>query len=331
MQEPSEFSPLLTVAPMEGLTAVTFRQVHHRFFGGVDRYFIPFVSPTVIPKFTERHLRELAPQVNAGFHAVPQLLTRRSDDFIWAAKALADMGYDEVNLNLGCPAGTVVAKGKGSGFLREPTELYYFLDRLFQADLPIAVSVKTRLGWSDETQFASLLDIYNRFPIHCLTIHPRVKKDLYRGDVRLEALDRYAGQIQVPWAYNGDLVTPDDVRKMSARYGHAQAFMIGRGVMADPALFRKLKGGTAATREEIQAFSQTLFESYAQAFDSWNNALMRMKEYWFYQLNLFEEADKLGKALFKAKNAQAFNEALKPIFQTCALRENARYGWRKPA
>lgn len=321
---------LLTVAPMEGLTGVTFRQIHHRYFGGVDRYFIPFVSPTEIPRFTERHLKELAWQVNQGFHAVPQLLTRRSDDFIWAAKALADMGYDEVNLNLGCPAGTVVAKGKGSGFLRDPIQLFYFLERIFEADLPIAISIKTRLGWSNEAEFGALLDIYNRFPIHCLTIHPRLKTDLYRGDVHLQALDAYSNQIHLKWAYNGDLITTEDVLAMQRRYPKAEAFMIGRGVMADPAFFRKLKGGLPASREEIQVFSEALFEGYAQAFDSWNNALMRMKEYWFYQLNLFEDTQKMGKALFKAKNAQEFNEALKPILQTCALRTDAKYGWYKP-
>ena len=112
--------PLLVVAPMEGLTGFPFRRVHAHFFGAADAYFLPFITPTTLPRFTERQMRELAPGVNIGIKAVPQLLTRRVEDFVWAAKALADLGYDEVNLNLGCPAGTVVAKGKGSGFLREP-------------------------------------------------------------------------------------------------------------------------------------------------------------------------------------------------------------------
>ena len=323
-------SPLLTVAPMEGLTGVIFRQVHSRFFGGADQYYIPFVTPTTLPKFTERQLRELAPEVNAGFEAVPQLLTRRTEDFIWAAKALADLGYTEVNLNLGCPAGTVVAKGKGSGFLRTPNELQQFLDTIFNADLGIDVSVKTRVGWSDEAEFDLLTDVYNHFPMKVLIVHPRLKTDMYRGKPRKDLLDRYAATMKMPLGYNGDLVTPADIETIQERYTDLQQIMVGRALMADPALFRKAKGGESATREEIVAFSNTLFEAYATAFESRNNALMRMKEYWFYQLNLFKDSEKPGKNLFKSKTPEAFFEALKPVVEELEVLQDARFGWEKP-
>ena len=323
-------SPLLTVAPMEGLTGVIFRQVHSRFFGGADQYYIPFVTPTTLPKFTERQLRELAPEVNAGFEAVPQLLTRRTEDFIWAAKALADLGYTEVNLNLGCPAGTVVAKGKGSGFLRTPNELQQFLDTIFNTDLGIDVSVKTRVGWSDEAEFDLLTDVYNHFPMKVLIVHPRLKTDMYRGKPRKELLDRYAATMKMPLGYNGDLVTPADIETIQERYTGLQQIMVGRALMADPALFRKAKGGESATREEIVAFSSTLFEAYATAFESRNNALMRMKEYWFYQLNLFKDSEKPGKNLFKSKTPEAFFEALKPVVEELEVLQDARFGWEKP-
>ena len=320
----------MTVAPMEGLTGVIFRQVHSRFFPGADAYYIPFVTPTTIPKFTERQLRELAPSVNEGFHAVPQLLTRRTEDFIWAAKALADLGYDEVNLNVGCPAGTVVAKGKGSGFLRTPYELQQFLDTVFSADLGIDVSVKTRVGWSDEAEFDLISDVFNHFPMKVLIVHPRLKTDMYRGKPRVALLDQYAEKFTMPWGYNGDLVTPSDIESIQTRYAGLQQVMVGRALMADPALFRKVKGGQAATREEIIAFSDTLFEAYATAFESRNNALMRMKEYWFYQLNLFKDSEKLGKNLFKAKTPEVFFEALKPIVSELEVLDDARFGWEKP-
>lgn len=322
--------PLLAVAPMEGLTGVIFRQVHVRHFPGADQYFIPFVTPTTIPRFTERQLRELAPEVNAGVNAIPQLLTRREEDFIWAAKALADLGYREVNLNLGCPAGTVVAKGKGSGFLREPTELFYFLEKIFNADLPIGVSLKTRLGWADEGEFEAIAEIYNRFPVHCLTIHPRLKTDQYRGDVREAVFDQYWPHWKMPIGYNGDVVSVADVDRIQAKYPGLAQVMIGRALMADPALFRKLKGGAPATREEIVAFADDLFESYALAFDSWNNALMRMKEYWFYQLNLFEGGPEMGKSIFKTRSAEAFREALKPVIENLPLKSETTHAWYKP-
>ena len=315
---------------MEGLTGVIFRQVHSRFFGGADQYYIPFVTPTTLPKFTERQLRELAPEVNAGFEAVPQLLTRRTEDFIWAAKALADLGYTEVNLNLGCPAGTVVAKGKGSGFLRTPNELQQFLDTIFNTDLGIDVSVKTRVGWSDEAEFDLLTDVYNHFPMKVLIVHPRLKTDMYRGKPRKDLLDRYAATMKMPLGYNGDLVTPADIETIQERYTGLQQIMVGRALMADPALFRKAKGGESATREEIVAFSSTLFEAYATAFESRNNALMRMKEYWFYQLNLFKDSEKPGKNLFKSKTPEAFFEALKPVVEELEVLQDARFGWEKP-
>ena len=165
---------LLDFAPMESLGSVVFRRAHARLFGGVDRYFIAFVTPTREPHFTERQLREIAPEANVGFAAVPQLLTRRAEDFIWAAHALADLGYREVNFNLGCPAGTVTAKGKGAGFLRSPDELERFFAAVFEKPLPIAVSLKTRLGWSDVSEFVRLGDVFNHFPSASVTVQARL-------------------------------------------------------------------------------------------------------------------------------------------------------------
>ena len=322
--------PPLAVAPMEGLTGFVFRTVHARRFGGADSYWMPFVTPTTLPQFTDRQLRDLIPEHNAGIRAVPQLLTRRPADFIWAAKALSDFGYDEVNLNLGCPAGTVVAKGKGSGFLREPDALAEFLDAVFSADLPIAVSVKTRIGWSDEAEFDRLVSVYNRFPMKSLTVHPRLKTDHYKGTVRLDVLDRLYPQITVPVGYNGDIVTPADCLAVCGRYSGLTHVMIGRALMADPALLRKIRGGQAASREELRAFQQELFETYASVFGSIKNAVMRMKEYWFYQLSLFEETEKPAKAVFKAKTPEDFSAAVETIFERCPLRTDAVCGWYKP-
>ena len=155
------------------------RQVHNRWFGGIDRYYAPFLSPTQSHCFGKKELDQVLPEHNEGIHLVPQLLTRNAEDFLWAAGELAAMGYKEVNLNLGCPSGTVVAKGKGSGFLARYEELSAFLDKIFTF-CPIAISVKTRLGLTDPEEFGSLLELYNRFPICELTVHPRVQKDMYK-------------------------------------------------------------------------------------------------------------------------------------------------------
>ena len=321
----------LVVAPMEGLTGFAFRRVHAHFFGAADAYYLPFITPTVLPRFTNRQMRELAPDANLGIKAIPQLLTRRAEDFIWAANALADLGYDEVNLNLGCPAGTVVAKGKGSGFLREPAELQHFLDKIFAADLPIAISVKTRIGWSSEEEFDLLADVYNHYPqMKSLTIHPRLRSDFYKGDVREDIFKSYFPMLKMPVGYNGDVVTVEDLSRVQDQYQPLAHIMVGRALMADPALFRKAKGGKAATLSEIQAYSDALLESYRVAFDNLKNALMRMKEYWFFQHNLFEGAEKAVKAIYKAKDLSQYTEATRFIYENCQLKSEAAFGWKKP-
>ncbi len=315
---------------MEGLTGFPFRRIHHECFGGADAYYLPFVTPTVKPAFTDRQMRELAPAVNAGFRAVPQLLTRSSADFLWAAKALSDLGYDEVNLNLGCPAGTVVAKGKGSGFLKTPYELDAFLHTVFNAELKIAISVKTRIGWSDEDEFERLAQIYNRYPIKHLTIHPRLRQDHYKGELRRHVFDEYYHQMSIPLGYNGDVITESDINAVNCRYPDLALIMVGRALMADPALFRKAKGGAAATRQELIDWAQILLDTHIEAFGSVKNAMMRMKEYWFFLHNLFEGSDKLVKGIYKAKTLEDYEATVCRITQDCPLRTQSLFAWFKP-
>ena len=318
---------------MEGLTGAPFRRVHAKFFGAADRYYLPFVTPTTEPRFTARQLsRELDRDLNRGLNVVPQLLTRRAEDFIWAAKALADLGYQEVNLNLGCPAGTVVAKGKGSGFLQYPDALREFLDRIFSANLPIAISVKTRIGYSHEDEFRVLVDIYNDFAdgMDSLTIHPRLRTDFYKGDLRVHVFNRFFAELKMPIGYNGDIITVDDISRVRHRYKPLKMIMVGRALMADPALFRKAAGGNPATLPEIASFYEALFDSYAQAFQSRKNALMRMKEYWFFQHNLFVGAERAVKQIYKAKTVEDYQAAVETIFENFDLRNDAVFGWKKP-
>ena len=178
---------LLSLAPMEGITGYAFRRVHAEVFGALDRYYTPFISP--LPKvgtpFSKRNSRELDPANNQGLDVVPQLLTNDADRFAWAAGLLADMGYKEVNLNLGCPSGTVVAKEKGSGLLRNPDRLEAFLTNVCERS-PLPVSVKTRVGIANDNEYGELLALFCRCGIADLIVHPRVQKDFYSGAPRQE-------------------------------------------------------------------------------------------------------------------------------------------------
>ncbi len=177
-------------APMEGLTDRVWRQAHQKWFGpagNADRYYAPFISPPENRVLIKKKMAELAPAANPGAPVIPQLLAKDGELAAWMIGELRGLGYTEVNLNLGCPSGTVTAKGKGSGMLRDPVKLDAFLAAVF-ANAEGPISVKTRLGVTRPEEFDAILDIYNRYPICELTIHPRVMRQLYRGEADRAAL-----------------------------------------------------------------------------------------------------------------------------------------------
>ena len=310
-------------APLDGITKVVFRQMWHQHFGGVDRYFIPFFSPTPHHLMTPRDLREVGAEANAGLPSVPQVMTRNAEDFLWACHILQDLGYGEVNLNLGCPSGTVTAKGKGSGFLAHPEELAAFLDTVFAA-APLPVSVKTRLGYDTPEEFPALLEIFNRYPIACLTVHPRVRREKYRGAVHLDAFALALRESRNPVCYNGDLRTVEEVRQLEARFPTVSHGMIGRGLVADPALARKLRGGEGAGREEIRAFLEDLYQSYTAFYQGQAaTAAQRMREVWFYLIHLFAEAEALNKRLRRFRTPEEYLQIQSEILARCPLRADS--------
>jgi len=314
-------------APMEGITGSLFRRVHHQFFAGVDKYFMPFLSPTQGHAFTRREWQDILPEHNRGINAVPQLLTRRAEDFLWAAGELAAMGYREVNLNLGCPSGTVTAKGKGSGFLADLPELERFLDTVFGAGLGIDLSIKTRIGVRDEGEFGAILALFNRYPVAELTVHPRVQKDFYREPVHPKAFALALEESRNPLCYNGDLVRPADAGALAAAWPAVDRVMIGRGLVGDPALAERIKGGAAAGRDRLRDFHDTLYEGYCQAFGDRRNASLRMKEIWVYLIRLFRDGEKHGKRLKKAADAGSFEDAAAAVFRELELLEDCAGGW----
>ena len=176
----------LYLAPLEGITSYIYRKALYQCFDGFDKYFIPFIRAKQNLNFSGREKKDISPENNSGMYAVPQILTRNADDFLRTANQLKEYGYQEVNLNLGCPSKTVVTKGCGAGFLTRPEELEQFLDRIF-SKTDMKISVKTRLGMENAEEFPRLMEIYNRFPMEELIIHPRVQKDFYKNIPNLEA------------------------------------------------------------------------------------------------------------------------------------------------
>ena len=313
-------------APMEGFTDAVCRNTHAKYFGGEglgpDRYYAPFLSPKTDLSVDPRQLRDVLPEQNAGMPVIPQILGKDAAAFLWMAGQLADMGYPEVNLNLGCPSGTVTAKGKGAGFLQDPAALEAYLDEIF-AHSPLPISIKTRIGMRSAEEFGPLLELYNQYPVKELTIHPRVGKAFYTGSVDMEVFDWALAHSKVPVCYNGSLYTVAQVEDFVRSHPQVEAVMLGRGLLADPALVRKLHGGPALQKAELRAYLDEIYEQYAQTFKSRESAMRRMKGVWNYVLYSFGEHAKLEKQLRKLRDPAEYRAVVDAIFQKLELLPDA--------
>ena len=254
----------LEFAPMEGITGYVFRQAHAAIYGGVDRYYSPFIAPGSSHKLTSREKNDILPEHNQGLCLIPQILTHSAEDFLWVCEELADYGYGTVNLNLGCPSGTVVTKKKGAGFLAAPDDLNLFLEEVFNglekihtADgKPMRLSIKTRLGMEKEAEFPRLLAIYNHYPLEELIVHPRVREDYYKGKTRMEAFRYALEQSRCFVSYNGNLFSAADAAELvkdlvgqneasvsneMQKNAKLAALMFGRGAVASPWIFDEVR------------------------------------------------------------------------------------------
>ena len=301
-------------APMEGITDSIYRRLHHKYFSGVDRYYMPFLSPTIHRQLTHKEDRELPFADTETFAAVPQLLTKVPDDFLWAAQVCADRGYDEVNLNVGCPSGTVVSKGKGSGMLRDMGALDHFLEEVF-AKSPLPISVKTRIGLEDPTEFPAILEVFNRYPIKELTIHPRTRKEFYEGYPHMEVFSLAIACSKNPLCFNGNLHSIYQIQEFSAVFPDVEAVMIGRGLITDPGMLTE----SGTSREKLKAFTDELTENYIDAFGGARNAMFRMKENWGFLRHRFDGSDRLWKQLRKTTDLREYKAITDEIFATLPL------------
>ncbi|OUN39827.1 dihydrouridine synthase [Faecalibacterium sp. An77] len=300
-------------APMEGLTDRVWRQTHQHIFGGADRYYAPFISPPENRIPVKKKMDELLPEANPGVPVIPQLLGKDGSCAAWMIGVLRQMGYTEVNLNFGCPSGTVTAKGKGAGMLRDLEALDRFLDTVFEeAGGPI--SVKTRIGVDKPEEFQAILEVYNRYPLAELIIHPRVMRQLYRGQADRDTFAAALPACHFPVCYNGDITTPQDFAALEAAWPGLSGLMAGRGLIADPALFRRARGGAPASKEELRAYLDGLYTGYTAAFGSAPAAISRMKAFWHECIGLFEGTEKLEKQLKKLREPWEYEVTVNQIF-----------------
>ena len=232
------------------------------------------------------------------------------------------MGYKEVNLNLGCPSGTVVAKEKGSGLLRNPDKLEAFLANVCERS-PLPVSVKTRVGIANDDEYGELLALFCRCGIAELIVHPRVQKDFYSGAPRQELYGKTLELAPFPVAYNGNIFTLDDFNTLVAAYPQTRHVMIGRGIVATPALARMIRGGAGLAREELERFHNELYQAYTD--DMGGNAVFRMKEWWSYAEHAFADPPSVHRIMRKTRRADEYEAAARKIFSTEKLADSPRF------
>ena len=324
-------STKLYTAPLEGVTGFAWRKAHSEIFGCADKYFSPFLSPTEHHSFTTRELRDIT---QGEKNLVPQILASKADHFVWATEYVMELGYSEVNLNLGCPSGTVVSKGKGSGMLRDTEALDRFLDEIFErlggrlcgepggnlgeepggnlgeAHDGLKISVKTRTGLNDSSNWPAILDVFNKYPISELIIHPRAKTEMYKGKANRELFLDTMKKTELPLVYNGDVATPDD-----EALSFGCPVMVGRGLIRRPALFREIRGGKSASRSELASFHDLVLEYYQIYISGDSQILHKMKEFWHYFEDNFDAPDSLLKKIYKSKSLSEYKMAVSSVFK----------------
>ncbi len=337
-------------APMQGVTGWPFRLTHRKHYGGVDRYYMPFISVHQTRAMKGGEKRDILPAHNVSGCMVPQLLPGKAEDTLAYVGMIRDAGYNEVSLNFGCPAKTVTTKGKGAGILEDPARLDEFLEHLFtgmeaygllrKADTSgLKVTVKTRIGMDDVSRIDELIRVYNRYPIAEVQVHARLGKDGYAGTPDMAAFRRFYEEIRHPVCYNGDIRNTEDYRKLAAEYPDLSAVMIGRGLVADSMLAEQIVSGgghagssavrepekgqlsperpAAATdeKERLVHFMDDLCSAWYEAYGNEYPALCRMMEVWDYLKSSFPGCDRLVRKIRKTRTLEAYRKPAEEIFR----------------
>jgi tRNA-dihydrouridine synthase len=302
------------LAPMEGLTGYIYRNAHNTYFNNIDKYLSPFISANQSGSLKTKEINDILPENNQGLVLIPQLLTNNAKDFTHISKKIKLLGYQEINLNLGCPSGTVVSKNKGSGFLAKTKELDIFLEEIFSQAVT-KISIKTRIGKNEPEEFHEIMEIFNKYPIEELTIHPRTQKDFYKNKPNLKVFKEALASSKNPICYNGDIFTVKDYKQFSTDFPSVDSLMIGRGLLANPGLTRDIKNNIKLEKDLLKEFHDKLYNDYKKILYGDLNVLFKMKGLWYYMISVFSDNEKYAKRIKKAVRLYDYDEAVSSLFR----------------
>lgn len=302
-------------APLEGITGYIYRTTYERYYGGIDKYFSPFVVTRDGGIMKKKEMRDILPENNPGISLVPQLLTNQAENFIQAASQMEALGYSEVNLNLGCPSGTVVSKGRGAGFLGDLSSLERFLEEIFDR-APCEISIKTRIGVEEAEEFPRILQLFNQYPVKELIVHPRTRRELYRGVPHWEAYAYAHQHSSNPLCYNGDVTGRGDLAALEKQFPGTESVMAGRGFLCRPGFCGNgRERADAGDKETLQAFLGELLRRYQETLSGDFHVLQKMKELWIYLAVHFTHYEKYLKKIKKTNRLEEYLDTVALLFE----------------
>lgn len=305
------------MAPMEGLTGYIYRNAYQKYFHDIDRYFTPFITNK---KLDFKAMKEIDPEHNRGMDVVPQILTNQAEDFISITKQLKQYGYHEVNLNLGCPSGTVVAKNRGAGFLAVLDQLDIFLDEIF-TKCDCKISIKTRVGKDSPDEWEKILAIYEKYPLSELIVHPRIQKDFYKYTPRMEQYQYAVEHSGHSLCFNGDIHSVEAYEKLLETFPSTEKVMLGRGILQNPGLVGELRACCRQTdKETLRAFHDDICDGYKGVMSGDRNTLFKMKELWSYMSKSFTNPEKYLKKIKKTERLAEYYVIVDALFREQELK-----------
>jgi len=311
-----ETTAQIYTAPFQGITGQVFRTCYAKHFSGVDKLFTPyFASINNEKRLPERKLMELSHLKENGIQVIPQILSKDADEIIRFAKLIEQLGFTELNWNLGCPYPQVANKKRGSGMLPYPSLVAEIMENVF-AEIKINFSIKCRTGYFSPDEIDELVPVFNRFPLSELIIHPRIGKQLYSGTADPEKFAHIENQLRMPVVYNGDIFTREDFTGLQQKFPSVTHWMIGRGILSDPFLPARIKGLAlpADEKKQLRKFIENLYLEYRRSTNDSLATIGFMKEYWRYLSESFENPHKVLKKIKKTRSFDEYEEVVAGFF-----------------
>lgn len=304
------------LAPFQGITTRVFREIYTRHFKGTDKLFTAFFTSIYNTKSLNSRKKELTETSHNGVPVVPQILSKDASEMLLFGKLCHELGFEEINWNLGCPFPRVARKMRGSGLLPHPQKVEEILEAVMP-QLPLKLSVKCRLGYHSSGEITALIPVFNKFPLSEIIVHTRIGEQMYKGGVDTGTFVKVLQTSCHQTVYNGDIFSPEDFEAIKQHFLQLSYWMIGRGLLADPFLPMLIKGGKMPPEpfKIIRKYVDDLYFAYRQNFNDSLRAINVMKELWSWLSLSFDHPQKIFGKIKKCISFDAYEEAVNAVFE----------------